>query len=133
MKLSPHFTLNEMTKTAYPALQDMPTNETIAHMVYLCALVLEPLRERLAKPVVINSGYRSTALNKRVGGVSNSYHLQGFAADLRCKSEADAKEILACLTNIPDVDLALLERKGNSVWVHVQTSYTPRRRILFHG
>lgn len=130
MKLSPHFTLSELTKTSHPELQDTPTNEQIGHLVYLCALVLEPLREMIGRPLLINSGYRSKALNKKVGGVTHSYHLDGLAADLRCQNTAEARELLAHLKKIPTVDLAMLERAGNAVWVHVQTSYTPRRRIL---
>lgn len=130
MRLSPHFTLSEMTKTSHPELQDLPTNEQIAHLVYLCATVLEPLREKIGRPLVVNSGYRSKALNKAVGGVANSYHLEGLAADLRCSNVGDAHVLLAHLKTIPCVDLALLERAGNAVWVHVQTSYTPRRRIV---
>lgn len=130
MRLSPHFTLSEMTKTSHPELQDMPTNEQIGHLVYLCALVLEPLREKVGRPLVVNSGYRSKALNKKVGGVANSYHKEGLAADLRCKNVSEARVLLAHLKKIPDVDLAMLERAGNATWVHVQTSYTPRRRII---
>ena len=119
-----------MTKTSHPELQDLPTNEQIAHLVYLCATVLEPLREKIGRPLVVNSGYRSKALNKAVGGVANSYHLEGLAADLRCSNMGEAHVLLAHLKKISCVDLALLERAGNAVWVHVQTSYTPRRRIV---
>ena len=48
--------------------------------------LLERIREILGVPVVINSGYRCPAHNKRVGGVDNSYHTQGLAADIRCPS-----------------------------------------------
>lgn len=48
----------------------------------LCQLVLEPLRVKLARPVVITSGYRSPALNRAIGGSPTSHHMQGRAADL---------------------------------------------------
>lgn len=130
MKLSPHFTLEELTRTSYARLQDEPSLQVVANLTYLCALVLEPFREKLGKPVAINSGYRSKAVNAAVGGVSDSYHLRGLAADIRCSGLSDGREKLALLKDIEKVDLAMLERKGRSVWVHVQTSHTPRRRVI---
>lgn len=128
MKLSPHFTLAEMTTTSHPDLQDSPSVEVIINLVYLCAVVLEPLRKKLGHAVYINSGYRSWRLNKAVGGVPNSYHLTGRAADIFCKSLGEARLILTCLRDIPQVDLAMIEKKRD-FWVHVQTSDTPRHII----
>lgn len=128
MKLTPHFTLEEMTTTQYPALQSKPALETIVHLCYLCAVILEPLREAIGKPVKINSGYRGRELNKAVGGVWNSYHLTGRAADIHCDTLADARLILAVLKDNPHVDLAMVERKY-STWVHVQWSESPRHII----
>lgn len=48
--------------------------------------LLERIREILGLPLIINSGYRCPVHNKRVGGVPNSYHTQGLAADIRCPS-----------------------------------------------
>lgn len=130
MNLTPHFTLSEMTATTYPELQDTPSPEAIASLVYLCAMVLEPLREKWGKPIHINSGYRSKSLNNRVGGVANSYHLKGLAADIRVQHENEAKQLLNVLKTLKHVDVALIERLRNSVWVHVQTSFTPRRKFF---
>lgn len=128
MKLSPHFTLAEMTTTSHPDLQDSPSVEVIINLVYLCAVVLEPLRKMLGHPVRINSGYRSVRLNKEVGGVPNSYHLTGRAADIFCKNLGEARLILTCLRDVPQVDFAIIEKK-RGFWVHVQTSDTPRHII----
>lgn len=76
----------------------------------------------------INSGYRGRELNKAVGGVWNSYHLAGRAADIHCDTLADARLILAVLKDNPHVDLAMVERKS-STWVHVQWSESPRHII----
>ena len=53
MKLSPNFTLEELTRTSYPRLQDVPTELQVMNMVYLCAAVLQPLRDELGRPVSI--------------------------------------------------------------------------------
>lgn len=55
------------------------------HCVKLHPLLLQKLkglRYRIAKPIIINSGYRCNKHNKEVGGVKNSYHLLGKAADI---------------------------------------------------
>ena len=48
----------------------------------LVAVILDPVREKLGMPVVVNSGYRCPKHNKEVGGVKNSQHLKGEAADI---------------------------------------------------
>lgn len=53
--------------------------------------VLDPLRERYGKPIVVNSGYRCPKHNKEVGGVANSQHLRGEAADIRPADPNDLK------------------------------------------
>lgn len=55
-----------------------------ANIVALVGQVLDPARERYGKPVCVNSGYRCAKHNAAVGGVSNSQHLRGEAADICC-------------------------------------------------
>lgn len=54
--------------------------------------ILEPLRNILQRPIILNSGYRCPELNKEIGGQKNSQHLIGEASDIRCGS---AMEVLA--------------------------------------
>lgn len=49
----------------------------------LVVRLLDPIREFVAEPIYVNSGYRSQELNKAVGGVYNSQHRKGQAADIR--------------------------------------------------
>ena len=114
------FTLEEMVATSHKGLQDTPTLEVVQNLQKLCVLVLQPLRDTLGAPVYINSGYRSKRLNARVGGVPNSRHLQGKAADIHCDNLDYAKVIFDILRQNPNVDKAIIEKKGHSVWVHVQ-------------
>lgn len=84
MKLSPHFTLAELTRSPTAAkygLSNMPTPEHIENMKYVCEQILEPVRAHFGKPVRINSSYRSPELNKRIGGASKSQHCNGEAVD----------------------------------------------------
>ncbi len=120
MRLSKNFTLEEMVATSHKGLQDTPTLDVIQNLQRLCVLVLQPLRDAIGRPVYINSGYRSERLNARVGGVPNSRHLQGRAADIHCDNLDYAKVLFDILKQNPNVDKAIIERKGHSVWVHVQ-------------
>lgn len=84
MQLSKHFTLDEFTfsQTAIRnGLDNTPSPAVIANLQNLCNNLLEPLRERVG-PIRITSGYRSSLVNSRVGGASNSQHLYGEAADI---------------------------------------------------
>ena len=85
MQLSEHFELAEFLVSETAArrgIANEPTLEIIENLRRLCQLVLEPLRVKLARPVVITSGYRSPALNRAIGGSPTSHHMQGRAADL---------------------------------------------------
>ena len=134
MKLSPNFTLAELTATDHPNLQTQPTVEQVINLVYLCAAVLQPLRDLYGQPIIVTSGFRSQALNTKIGGVNNSYHLQGLAADLRVKSESEAFALFCLLKNIPAVDLCLFEKQGTARWLHVQTvlNRQPRREFNYN-
>lgn len=83
--LSPHFTLTEMceSRTAKKyGINNTPNAEEIGNLTHLCEGTLEPLREELGLPVIINSGYRCKALNDIISHHSNrSQHLIGCAAD----------------------------------------------------
>ncbi len=112
--------LEEMVATSHRRLQDTPTLEVVQNLQKLCVFVLQPLRDAIGRPVYINSGYRSKRLNARVGGVQNSRHLQGKAADIHCDNLDYAKVIFDILKQKPNLDKAIIEKKGRSVWVHVQ-------------
>lgn len=133
MKLSPNFTLEELCATSYPDLQKQPSVEQVINLVWLCAAVLQPLRDLYGQPITISSGFRSIALNKKVGGVDDSYHLKGHAADIKIASEKEAYALFCLLRTIKAVDLCLFERKNGAIWLHVQTTKgTPRRRFVWN-
>ena len=56
--------------------------------------VLDPVREKLGMPIVVNSGYRCEKHNKDVGGVRNSQHLRGEAADIHCQDNERLKQLI---------------------------------------
>lgn len=92
IKLTPHFTLEEMTVTK-TGLENVPNVTQTNQLRILCRDILEPIRD-LGKcsPIIVNSAYRSPAVNKAVGGVPSSQHLLGQAADI-CSTKVDAYNI----------------------------------------
>ena len=121
--LSPHFKLGEFIKSKYPEVYNVPSHEAIANLKRLCGW-LEVLRERVGQPIVINSGYRSPQLNRKVGGAANSNHLTGCAADIRTSGYEQAITFAAILIDNAketgqEFDELLIERnRYGAVWVH---------------
>jgi zinc D-Ala-D-Ala carboxypeptidase len=118
MNISPHFTLEEMTRTS-TGLKNTPDASALMALTELCLNVLEPARE-YAGPLTITSGYRSPDVNAAVGGAAGSQHKLGQAADV--VPQDNLGDFAAyCLENLP-VDQVILE----PTWVHL--SYGPRNR-----
>lgn len=89
MKLSENFFLSEFIKSQTSerlGISNQPTPEHLDNLIALCKNVLQPVRNHFKDVVTINSGYRSPELNKHVGGVDNSQHSTGEAADIEILS-----------------------------------------------
>lgn len=111
-----YFTINELTKTS-TGISNIPNAEQIANLTYLVENLLDKAREELAMPIRVTSGYRSEAVNRRVGGVATSQHTKGEAVDLVCGDNAKLFNILKKM----NFDQLIWE-KGNNIqpaWVHV--------------
>ena len=124
-----HFTLEEMyaSDTAKRlGINNKPSLQQTINLVYLCAYVLEPLRVAMGKPINISSGFRSQALNKAVGGVYNSQHLKGQAADIDIQGDmAFGKKIFDYIRDHLPFDQLIWEHsKSGTYWVHVSFVYT---------
>ena len=85
MKLTPHFTLDEMVKSQTAlrlGLDNTPDTDEMKSLLALCENVLEPVRIHWAKPVVVNSGFRALRVNRAIGSRDSSQHAKGEAADI---------------------------------------------------
>ena len=144
-KLSPHFTLGEMTKSSsHPEVYNIPSHEAIANMKRLCGW-LEVLRERYnekygvgEEPIRINSGYRSPQLNKAIHGVAGSNHMTGCAADIRVSGMEQAIRYASILLDYAneskqEFDELLIERNHSGVmWLHFAVRpQNNRKKILY--
>ena len=140
-KLSEHFTLGELTKSgSHPEVYNIPSHEAIANLKRLCVW-LEALREASpgpskgrGAPIIINSGYRSPQLNRKIGGAANSNHLTGCAVDIRTPGMEQAICYAAILINYSkesnqDFDELLIEKnRYGAIWLHFAVRPKDNRR-----
>ena len=154
-RLSQHFTLGELCKTSAKTQDgNIPSHVHIENLKRLCGW-LEMLRSEWNKrygsltpdpspkgegseykeePIIINSGYRSEAVNKAVGGAPNSNHLTGCAADIRVAGIEQLVRYAAILLDISDerqedFDELLLERSPKGTyWLHFAVRPSGNRR-----
>ena len=150
-KLSEHFTLGELTKTSVKSLDgNIPSHEAIENLKRLCPW-LEELRytynslyclkpgedyetSKNVEPIIINSGYRSPELNKKVGGAPTSNHLTGCAVDIHVAGIEQAMRYAVILMDYADetkqdYDELLIERNSKGhYWVHFAVRPKGNRR-----
>jgi uncharacterized protein YcbK (DUF882 family) len=133
MNLSPNFTLDELTASqtaARKGLDNTPNATEVANLVRVAAL-LEEVRALLNKPILINSGFRSKAVNDAVGSRDTSQHRLGCAADIRVSGMTPREVVEACIAANIGYD-QIIEEFGS--WTHISVpntaSIAPRRQAL---
>ena len=153
MKLSEHFTLGELCKTKHVTEDgNIPSRVAIENLKRICENWLEDLRysyntlyclqpgedyatSKNVEGIVINSGYRSPAVNKLAGGAATSNHLTGCAVDIRCVGKEQMIRYASILVDIADgtgqeFDELFLEQHGNVCWLHFAVKPKDNRRKI---
>ena len=153
MKLSQHFTLGELCKTKHDTEDgNIPSRVAIENLKRICENWLEDLRysyntlyclepgedyetSKNVEPIIINSGYRSPAVNLLAGGAKTSNHLSGCAVDIRCVGKEQMIRYASILVDIADgtkqdYDELLLEQHGNVCWLHFAVKPKDNRRRI---
>lgn len=115
-----YFTIAELCKSETAdakGINNRLPKELLPNVQRLISEVLDPLRDWYGKPICINSGYRCPELNRAVGGMDNSYHLTGCAADIDVHDLGENKKLLEYIKeNLPFTELGW---EGGGAWVHV--------------
>ena len=129
-----NFTIQELTASATAEAKKInndPTPEAAENLKQLVNNVLDPLRDAYGKPILVNSGYRSPALNTAVKGSKTSQHVKGQAADITGGSKAENKKLfeLAQELNLPYCQL--IDEKNFS-WVHISYDKNNVKRQILH-
>ena len=135
-QLSEHFALEEFIRSANAerlGICNEPSVEAISNLQCLCQEVLEPLREHAGQAIIITSGYRCRRLNKAVGGVANSQHCTGEAADIHLPDIKTGREWFDYIAKHLVFDQLIWEHSGDATWIHVsyRREYGKNRRHCF--
>ena len=129
-----YFTISELTRSAKAQsnhIDNAPSPEIRAKLEALIVNCLDPIRRIYGRPVIVSSGYRCPKLNALVGGVSNSQHTKGEAADLVPASGGSLAALARAAIQFGNFDQLILEQAGGSKWVHVSwRSSGNRHKIL---
>ncbi len=132
--ISKNFSLKEFTHSNYAkryGINNQINDETILkNITALVNNILQPLRDNLKKEIKINSGYRCAELNKKVGGVPNSQHTKGEAADIFTGSPENSYHVAQAIINLflPFDQLILYP-----TFIHVSHNRTVNREQLLYN
>lgn len=123
MKTPKYFTLQEFLTSStarQKSIENLPTWNIVEHLNEL-ALFLDDLRAAWGSGINITSGYRNNKLNAAVGGVENSIHRLGYAADIQ-PANGKMQEFKVFVKNwikTKDFDQCIIEKKGKIEWIHI--------------
>lgn len=127
MKLSEHFSLEEMTKSQTAlrlGIENLPSRDEVDSLTNLCNKILEPVRESYGVPFTPSSAFRSVELNESIGGSSSSQHCLGEAADIEVPGVSNLVLAWWIRTHL-DFDQLILEFYDREIpssgWVHIST------------
>ena len=124
-----YFTIQELTASATALREgiDNRPSKCAYHLLHvLVDQLLDPIREAWGEPIVVSSGYRCKQLNALVGGVKNSHHILGCAADIIAGNRADHRKLFKMIQKMQQegrIKFTQLIWEGNGRWIHI--SYVP--------
>ena len=130
--ISKHISYNEATQSATAirfGIENTPTEHQLFAMRIVANTCFEPLRKWYGKPIKINSFFRCTLLNQKVGGSSSSQHCKGEAIDISAGSKEENKKLFDwCKSNLV-FDQLIWEYGDNSGpdWVHISFRHGQNR------
>ena len=140
MNLTKNFTLKELVESQegrrhVVTEQFLPSDAVKVNLRKLCENILQPLRDLIDSPIKVNSGFRCKRVNKLVGGVSTSQHIEGKAADIEGINCTNAELFNTIKSNFKFDQL--IWEYGTSeepAWVHVSwDSKRLRNEIKYIG
>ena len=135
IRVSKNFALSEMTKSATAerlGVDNSPNSIHLVNLTHLAIHILQPVRDQFGV-ITINSGYRSPALNAKVGGSKTSQHCNGQAADFESFSTPNP-DLAKWIAKNLDFDQLILELYDgvdpNSGWVHCSYNLMGNRKKI---
>jgi hypothetical protein len=132
-QLSAHFGLDEFLQSETAARmgrQVVAPPDAEANLRRLCETVLEPIRVKLARPMVISSGYRPNWLNIIIGGSKTSAHIEGRAADIKVVGMSPLAFCRWIQVNAPTEGWPIDQVIQEGQWTHIGIADKPRGQYL---
>lgn len=123
--LTKNFSYDELIASATAkrlGLDNTPSPEEKERLRELAIKILQPIRDKWRSPIIVNSAYRSEAVNKAVGGVPTSQHRLGEAADIKVGGKDRNKKLFKCIYNMiakGEIKVGQLIDEYNYQWIHV--------------
>lgn len=120
-RVGKYFTIQELcrsTTATKMGISNTPSQSVVDNLIALIQNVLDPIREAWGRPIIVNSGYRSLSLNRIVGGVSNSQHLTGQAADITTGNKVDNARLFQLIQSL-NLSFDQLIDEADFSWIHV--------------
>ena len=131
MNLSPHFTLEELTHTDHRQFDNTPNEQELENLKRLAAFLEEVKTVLGGKPIMVNSAFRSKAVNDAVGSKDTSQHRVGCAADIRVPGMTPDEVVKTVIASRIGYDQIIREFDR---WTHVSVPNSPtgepRRQAL---
>ena len=130
-----YFTIKELcysdTAERYN-IDNSPTSEITTNLTRLVDNILDKAREHFGKPIHVNSGYRSSILNAKIGGAERSQHMKGEAADIELGSKTieENRILFNWIKDNCDFDQLIWEKGG--AWVHVSLKELNNRKQILN-
>ena len=124
-----YFSISELCASATAQREgiDNRPNKCAYHLLHvLVDQLLDPIREAWGEPIVVSSGYRCKQLNTLIGGVKNSHHILGCAADIIAGNKADLRRLFKLIQQMQQegqIRFTQLIWEGDGRWIHI--SYVP--------
>lgn len=133
MQLTTHFSLSEFTRSETATrlkLSNEPDAKQLENLRSL-AVALEVVRSKIAAPIAISSGLRVAAVNRAVGGVPDSDHQLGFAADIKAPAFGSVQQLARAIERAGiKFDQVIYEQDGETEWVHFSVNPRMRQQVL---
>lgn len=131
MNLTEHFTLEELTHTDHRALDNTPNDAELANLTRLAEFLEEVKTVLGGKPIMVNSAFRSKAVNDAVGSKDTSQHRVGCAADIRVPGLTPDEVVKAVIASSLGYDQVIREFDR---WTHIsipnEEARAPRKQAL---
>lgn len=133
-----NFSFKEMIQTSQK-LSNVPSTWTEIYNIVETASKLQRIRDAFGQPIKVNSGYRTSAVNKAVGGAETSAHMKGLAADITATKKSDNYRLLTIINELADdlkFDQVIIYTKktGPIQWIHIGwREENPREMMIYES